>query len=188
MLKRYPLVAVAVLMIPLITLLAACGDGDNDKVDRARTEVTGGLNKAQTGVTGGVDKAKTQVGGITGDDTPGAGGAEQATVDVTEKDFAISPGAPSAPAGNVKFNVRNDGPSTHEFIVIKTDLAPDQLPVKDGKVNEDANGIELVDEIEDIRSGDTKSLTTNLDTGRYVLICNIEGHYQQGMRVGFAVQ
>ena len=126
------------------------------------------------------------------------GAAGGATVDVTLQEFAVVPASESAPAGDVTFSVTNEGPEdVHEFVVFQTDLAPDALPTApDGSVDEEGEGVELIDEIEDIAVGDTPTLTVSLDAGSYVLICNIvedEGdetivHYQQGMRTGFTVE
>jgi uncharacterized cupredoxin-like copper-binding protein len=126
----------------------------------------------------------------------GCSGDEETTVDVTLQEFAVVPAASSAPAGDVTFNVTNEGPDDpHEFVVFKTDLAPDALPtVADGSVDEEGEGVELIDEIEDIAVGDAPTLTVSLDAGSYVFICNIyeeeeqEAHYQEGMRVGFTVE
>jgi uncharacterized cupredoxin-like copper-binding protein len=123
---------------------------------------------------------------------------DETTVDVTVQEFAVIPASTSAPAGDVTFDVTNEGPDdTHEFVVFKTDLAPEALPTAaDGSVDEAGEGVELIDEIEDIAVGDTPTLTVTLDAGSYVFICNIveeEGgetiaHYQQGMRVAFTVE
>ena len=129
--------------------------------------------------------------GATGEET-GAGG----TVDVTLQEFAVIPASSSAPAGDVTFNVTNEGPDdVHEFVVFLTDLAPDALPTnEDGSVDEEGEGLELQGEIEDIAVDDTQSLTVDLTAGNYVLICNIydadeqEAHYQEGMRVAFTVE
>jgi uncharacterized cupredoxin-like copper-binding protein len=136
-------------------------------------------------------------GGETGATGGGATGGGT-RVDVTVQEFAVIPAASSAPAGDVTFEVTNKGPDdTHEFVVFKTDLAPDALPTAaDGSVDEEGEGVELIDEIEDIAVGDTPTLTVTLDAGSYVFICNIveeEGgetisHYQQGMRVAFTVE
>src|ERR1051325_1089496 len=69
-----------------------------------------------------------------------SGGAT--TVGATEKDFAISLDSANAKAGSLSFNVMNDGPSTHEFVIFKTDLAEDKLPLKsDGSaVDEEGAG------------------------------------------------
>ena len=115
-----------------------------------------------------------------------AGGTSSGGVSATEKDFAIELASSSAPAGSVTFNISNDGPSTHEFVVIKTDDAPDALPTKgDGTVDEDK--VTVVDEQEDIAPSTTATLTTNLDAGSYVIICNVPGHYAAGMHTGFTV-
>lgn len=126
----------------------------------------------------------------------GCSGDEETTVDVTLQEFAVIPAASSAAAGDVTFDVTNEGPDdVHEFVVFKTDLAPEALPtVADGSVDEEGAGLELIDEIEDIAVGDTPTLTVTLDAGSYVFICNIydeaeqEAHYQEGMRVAFTVE
>ena|SRR5438034_11443196 len=117
------------------------------------------------------------------------GGNEGASggVKTTVKDFSISLDSTSAKAGSVTFNVHNDGPSTHEFVVFKTDLAPDKLPTaSDGTVDEEGQGVTHIDEIEDIAAGSDQSLTVTLEAGNYVVICNLPGHYQQGMHATFS--
>ena len=113
-------------------------------------------------------------------------------VQATEKDFAITLGDSSAPSGDVTFNIRNDGPSTHEFVVFKTDLAEDALPTKKENgaviVDEEGQGVTHIDEVEDIASGDSQDLTVKLDPGKYVLICNLPTHYQLGMHATFTVK
>ena len=61
------------------------------------------------------------------------------TVAVTVQEFAVLPATDSAPAGDVTFAVTNTGPEdTHEFVVFRTDLAPDALPTaSDGSVDEE---------------------------------------------------
>jgi uncharacterized cupredoxin-like copper-binding protein len=116
--------------------------------------------------------------------TSGAGGGE-GTVGATLKDFAISLDSSTGSAGDVTFDITNDGPSTHEFVVLNTDLAPDALPTEDGEVKED--DLKLVDEAEDIAAGTGATLSVSLDPGTYVIICNVTGHYEAGMHAGFTV-
>ena len=108
-------------------------------------------------------------------------------IGVTLADFTVTSDENSAPAGDVTFDVTNDAEQTHEFVVVKTDLAEDELPLNDEGVDEEGEGMEIVDEIEDIEAGSDESLTTNLDAGNYVLICNLPGHYAQGMHAAFTV-
>jgi uncharacterized cupredoxin-like copper-binding protein len=122
----------------------------------------------------------------------GGGGND---VGATLSNFKIALDKTSGKTGDVTFNIKNDGPSTHEFVVFRTDLAPDALPTTTADngatiVDEEGAGVEAIDEKEDIPSGSSTSLTVNLTPGNYVLICNIEedgGHYKQGMHVGFTV-
>jgi uncharacterized cupredoxin-like copper-binding protein len=127
------------------------------------------------------------------------GGGSGTTVAVTLQEFAVVPAQDSAPAGSITFDVENKGPEdTHEFVVIKTDLAPDALPTaEDGSVDETGEGIdEVIGEIEDIAPGSKETLKVDLEAGSYVLICNVveeEGadtlvHYALGMRTGFTVE
>ncbi|MGQ0670232.1 MAG: cupredoxin domain-containing protein, partial [Actinomycetota bacterium] len=116
----------------------------------------------------------------------GGGGTD---VGVTLRDFEIALDSTSAEAGEVTFQVANEGPSIHEFVVLKTDLAEDQLPAdENGDVDEaGAPGIEVVDEIEDIEADATPSLAVELEAGSYVIICNLPGHYGNGMYTSFTV-
>lgn len=126
------------------------------------------------------------------------GGGEETTLQVTLQEFAVLPADNSAPAGQVTFEVENTGPvDPHEFVVIRTDLAPDALPTgEDGGVDEGGEGIEVLGEIEEFPVGETMSRSFDLDAGNYVFICNIveeedgelEAHYQLGMRTAFTVE
>jgi len=104
------------------------------------------------------------------------------------------PKAPSTPVATSKpallaainaFGIDNDGPSVHEFVVLRTDDAPDALPVENGVIPEDQ--IDLIDEVEDLAPGTSSSLDVNLDAGAYVLVCNLPAHYEQGMFAAFTV-
>ncbi|HZA20748.1 MAG TPA: hypothetical protein VE889_07850, partial [Actinomycetota bacterium] len=74
-------------------------------------------------------------------------------VSATLADFSITLDSDSAPAGEVTFDVTNDAAQTHEFVVFQTDLAEDQLPTDDsGLVDEEGEGLTLIDEIEDTQA------------------------------------
>ena len=112
--------------------------------------------------------------------------SEVPTLYVDMSDFKLVTDHPSVPAGRVVIGIRNHAAMLHELKVIKTDLAPDQLPV-DGataKVTEDGK----VGGLENISGGASRKLVIELAPGKYVLICNVAGHYQLGMRVGLDVQ
>jgi uncharacterized cupredoxin-like copper-binding protein len=105
---------------------------------------------------------------------------------VEMSDFKITTDHPTVTAGHVVIGIRNHASMVHELKVIKTDLAPDQLPI-DGataKVKEDGK----VGGLENVSGGASRKLVLELGPGKYVLICNIAGHYQLGMRVGLEIQ
>ena len=99
------------------------------------------------------------------------------------KDFAVEQETTVVPAGTVSFLVRNQGPTTHEVIVVRTDLAPDELPLQDDglTVDEEGDGIKFLEEVEGLDIDDRQTLVLDLAPGRYVLYCNLEGHYLGGM-------
>jgi uncharacterized cupredoxin-like copper-binding protein len=117
----------------------------------------------------------------------GGGGGTSVTAKLTE--FKIELGAASAPGGPVTFELTNSGTVVHEFVVFKTDLAVDKLPLAaDGATVDEAGAgasLTLVDEVEDIEVGATASLAVDLPAGHYVAICNVPAHYTSGMRTEF---
>jgi len=101
-------------------------------------------------------------------------------------DYKVTVNVASVKAGSVKIGVRNVANMEHSFQVIKTDLAPDKLPV-DGvtaKAKEDGK----VGEIPSIPAGKSAAVTIAFTPGNYVFICNVSGHYQLGMHTGFTVE
>lgn len=119
------------------------------------------------------------------DDDDGDGGATTTTVNATVREWSVEPEVTSAPAGSVAFDVDNRGPALqHEFKVIRTELAPDALPVVAGQVDESA--VEVVFALDPFDSG--RLGTTMLTAGSYVLICNLPAHYEQGMYAAFTVE
>ena len=107
----------------------------------------------------------------------------QLTVDLKEYSVVLS--AATIKAGTTKIGIRNVGTMEHEFEIIKTDLAPDKLPVDvgQGKAKEDG----LVKQIKSILPNKVATVTANLEAGTYVIICNVSGHYQLGMRAALKV-
>ena len=111
-------------------------------------------------------------------------------------EWSIVPSATVGKAGNITFAVSNSGKVGHEFVIFETDLSPFSLPTKpDGSVDEEK--LKDVGEGGDLKSGEKKTSTFDLQPGRYVFICNhvdkkpsgkSDVHYQLGMRTAFTVQ
>ena len=111
-------------------------------------------------------------------------------VSVLLDDFHVHRTTATAASGMVRFQLANNGPSTHEFIVVRTDRASGQLPLqRDGlTVDEEGPGVDAVDEAEGLDIGDRRTFTLDLAPGHYVLFCNMEGHYLGGMHAAFTVR
>jgi uncharacterized cupredoxin-like copper-binding protein len=102
-------------------------------------------------------------------------------VDITLRDFHIDTATRSVAGGDVVLQVANDAPATHEFVVVRTNLPSDGLPLgPDGlTVNED--WLDGVGELHEVPAGTVGTLPLTLAPGRYVFFCNLEGHYLGGM-------
>ena len=117
---------------------------------------------------------------------PASSAAGGTSVSVELSEWKVVPATATASAGAVTFAVTNKGTTVHEFVIVKTEMKADALPVVEHKIDESA--LTPVDEIEDIDAGSSPTLDVDLDAGHYVLLCNIETHYEQGMHADFDVQ
>ena len=117
-------------------------------------------------------------------------------VDVTVKEWSVQ--SPSASVkGAITFHVTNDGTEAHELLVLETDLPAGGIPLTDAgdppvpvetgadRVTEDYNVGETGGEA--LEPGEERSFTLDLAPGNYVLICNLAGHYANGMHRSFTV-
>jgi uncharacterized cupredoxin-like copper-binding protein len=102
-------------------------------------------------------------------------------VKVQLKEFKVLPSPLTAKRGAVSFSVKNTGGVPHELVVLKTKTAPAKLPVKGGKAVETGR----VGRVGPLKPGASKRLNLTLKAGKYVLLCNLPGHYQAGQRIGF---
>ncbi len=106
---------------------------------------------------------------------------------VTERDFRIT--APKqVSSGEVRLSVRNKGPDAHELIIVRA--RGQQLPLRrDGvTVNEEALDRATAGVLEPSSPGGLRELRVHLAPGRYVLFCNMSGHYLGGMRAELVVR
>jgi uncharacterized cupredoxin-like copper-binding protein len=112
---------------------------------------------------------------------------EGTPVDVTLKDFSITPTDQTVAAGPVVLRVANEAPVTHEFIVVRTDLPPDELPIGPDGLSVNEEWLSSMGELSENVAGTTNLLSLNLAPGHYVFFCNLEGHYLGGMHAGLEV-
>ena len=92
-------------------------------------------------------------------------------------------------AGKVTFDVTNvsKNEEEHEFLVAKTDLAPDQLPMTQAGARVDESKLPDLKELGDLEPGKSGKLTLDLTPGKYLLFCNEEGHFAAGMHAYLTV-
>ena len=68
----------------------------------------------------------------------------------------------------------------------RNDLPPEMLPTANGAIA--LSQVNAVASIEPISAGATTELRFNVTPGKYVLVCNLPGHYQQGMATSLLVE
>ena len=106
-------------------------------------------------------------------------------VEVSLRDDAVTLSPATADAGSVTFATTNDGSLTHEIEVFSGGVDPSTLSIENNVASTD--GLELIDEIEDITPGSSADLTIDLDAGTYVVMCNLPGHFAEGMYASLEV-
>lgn len=100
-------------------------------------------------------------------------------LDVTLRDFTIEPERGVVAPGLTEFRAFNEGPTVHELILVRTDVGAAGLPLQaDGLTAvEEAPSVEFVLADEGIDLGERGGFQVELTPGKYVLYCNLEGHY-----------
>jgi uncharacterized cupredoxin-like copper-binding protein len=104
------------------------------------------------------------------------------SVGITEKEFKVTPTVKSVKAGSVTFKIKNRGVLAHTFAIVKTALPAGKLPVKGDRVS-----LKPIKDVGPFKPGTGATLTLNLKPGKYVLYCNIKGHYKAGQHIAFTV-
>ena len=110
------------------------------------------------------------------------------TIDLSKATMGIKASPDTAKRGVVTFKVTNSSKDTiHEMIVMQLDKAGDALPyiAAENRVDEDKAGDK--GEVSELDPGKSGSLTVALQPGKYLLICNVPGHYAAGMWTEFTV-
>ena len=104
-------------------------------------------------------------------------------VDVKEGEWYIKISADRHTAGEVVFDLSNRGTIGHEFLVVKSDkTAKELLELVDPATNRiDEELLDVIDEQGEYDAATTAELTLTLPEGNYVVMCNLEGHYKNGM-------
>jgi uncharacterized cupredoxin-like copper-binding protein len=161
---RFPLLGAVAATAALVAVLSVAGCGGGDGGDTSSTASTAAEEETPATNAGG------------------AGGGK--TLEIKMGDYFFSPSTVTAKAGKATIVAPNEGSVEHELVVFKTNLNPANLPTEsNGEVDE-----EKLDEIageegevSEVAAGETKSGNFELTPGKYVIFCNLPGHYAQGM-------
>jgi hypothetical protein len=103
----------------------------------------------------------------------GGGGSSGGKVDVRLTDYDVILSTSSVSSGKVELAIDNTGGFAHEILVVRSNLAIDELPkTPEGLFDEQRAGVTIVASAEDIPAGGTATITEKLAAGGYFLICN----------------
>ena len=134
--------ALSVIAVAVAVPIAGCGGGNDDNSTGADT--------------GGATQASTAAG------ASGAGAGGGQTVDLTAADYKFNPSDPTVKSGDVTFDLKNDGQTSHSLEI------------------EDVNGQDQ--EIEgEVSPGQSGTLKVNLPPGKYEFYCPVANHKEMGM-------
>lgn len=160
-------------LLPLLLVVAACGDDDG--ADTASASGSGSASGASASGSGSAAAAEGDCEVVNGVD------GEDSEVHVSLTEYAIEVEEDGAEAGIVKFEATNDGEVAHELVILEgpaDEVEADEggAPAEDG----------LVGEIEAFAPGTECQGSFELAAGTYTLLCAIveesgESHFSEGM-------
>ena len=92
-------------------------------------------------------------------------------------------------SGKVTFKVKNNSKDTvHEMIVMYMAEPKNPLPYIAGENRDDEDKAGDKGEVSELPPPPSGSLTVDLKPGKYLLICNVPGHFATGMWTEFTVE
>ena len=105
--------------------------------------------------------------------------ASGATVSLTEWKVTVDG---TIKSGKTDLAITNTGVAPHELLVFKSDLDPSAYPTDAaGDIKEKGAGVTLVSDGDNIDPAGSQTRSIDLAPGKYLFVCNIPGHFKQGM-------
>jgi uncharacterized cupredoxin-like copper-binding protein len=169
--KRLRHLVPVVLAAVAAVVIVGCGGGGSETT--SQSEPSG-----KTG-TGGSTKKESEEGSA----IAGAGTEATRTLTVKMTDYAFNPKNPTIKAGTTTIEAVNEGKVEHELVIFQG-KNPANLPTEpNGGVDEEKldKMVGETGEIPEVQAGETKSAKFELKPGKYVVFCNVPGHYVAGM-------
>jgi uncharacterized cupredoxin-like copper-binding protein len=109
--------------------------------------------------------------------------------DISEAKMGIKANPAIATRGDVTFKVTNLASYiVHEMLIVQIKDENQILPFDESRNKVDAEGLQTLGSVNEIEPNKSASLTINLAPGKYLLYCNIAGHYMAGMWTVVTVQ
>jgi hypothetical protein len=105
--------------------------------------------------------------------------ASGSLVRVSEKAYRIVATPDHIPAGDTELIVRNQGPDTHEVIIVRSRRS--RLPLRLDGLTVDEEAVRAVATVEGVAPERVGRVRLHLAAGRYELFCNMAGHFMAGM-------
>lgn len=102
--------------------------------------------------------------------------------DMSKAKMAVNANPNHVKRGTVRFDVTNLASAiVHEVIVAQITSEDQMLPYDESRAKVDAEQLFTLGSVNEIAPNKSVSLTLNLNPGKYLLYCNIAGHYMAGM-------
>lgn len=102
--------------------------------------------------------------------------------DMSKAKMAITANPKAAARGDVRFNVTNLASNlVHEVIIASITDDAQMLAYDESRNKVDEETVRALGSVKELDPNKSASITLNLKPGKYLLYCNIAGHYMAGM-------
>ncbi|RMG06398.1 MAG: hypothetical protein D6728_18795 [Cyanobacteria bacterium J055] len=111
-------------------------------------------------------------------------------IHVSERDNALQLSYPKISAGRTQFVLNLPDREQHEFWIVKTEIDPNELPIKEGRLNEDDPSIKIIDRwnIRDFKKGEKDREIVDLSPGKYVILYGRPDRLEFAKKATFTVE
>jgi uncharacterized cupredoxin-like copper-binding protein len=177
--RRTSVLVATTATVAALALAVGCGSSSSSSAGAGTTEATTTPALSPTSTVGDVENEPT----TTLATTAPTGAARVAIVMGRPAEFSMVAKPAQVPAGKVTFDVANRGTILHEMVVVPGDGAA-ALKRPDGTASEKGSP----GEVPDVQPGKGGAVTITLPAGRYVVLCNLPGHFAGGMYTTLVVK
>jgi uncharacterized cupredoxin-like copper-binding protein len=115
--------------------------------------------------------------------------SDAADLSGTVREWGIELSSARSTSGEVSIGLTNGGTIPHEFIVVRTELTTEELlaTVDPASNRLDEAMLDAAGEQPEFAPGEVKLLTLDLSPGKYIVLCNIAGHFSNGMHASLEI-